>query len=526
MVELSLCMRTAAMSDITNQLAGGAAPSLDNAAMADGIKKSFAAIALLFAAAMLCIAAPSLLNDPDTLWHTKVGHDIWATGAFPTVDSYTHTFTGEPWIAKQWLSGVLMAGAFALGGWNGVVALAILALLAAFVIVHRQLQRHLAPGAALLIGLWVFAMSSSAFLARPHALALPVALWFIIHVWNAADDRRAPRFYALIALALWANLHGSFTLGMVAAGFAFLHFAFSERVWTKPGFWKPATIWQNKTQRQWLIFLALCPVAACVHPYGWHSIASTLFIADNALLDHVHEWRAFTFGEEPLISAHLLLGAVLLLATPLRASFAKAAFIAFVVYLYLSHVRFVFLLFLVPAALMAREMAQAFPRLSLSQWRERAQWDGLEQAAGRWSTAVIAVIAGLGATLFALTVLLAPLQPPATNHPVKALDAVRDTGITGPVMNSYGFGGALIFEGIPTFVDGRADRLFDNGAFIATYFDAAGDAEAVTAYLTDHAIGWTLLNPRDPNVAVMDALDGWQRLHADENAIVHVPAGG
>src|SRR5438270_10363964 len=69
-----------------------------------------------------------LLGDPDSHWHVAVGNWILTHGTVPTVDTFSFTFAGQPWIAKEWLSQVLMAGAFNLAGWGGVTALAAAAL--------------------------------------------------------------------------------------------------------------------------------------------------------------------------------------------------------------------------------------------------------------------------------------------------------------------------------------------------------------------------------------------------------------
>jgi len=512
------------MSDITHHASSSVAAVAQAAAPAR-IMAGFAALALTIAGLMLAMAAPKLLNDPDTLWHIALGRDIVTTGVFPVIDSYSHTFAGEPWIAKQWLSGVLLALAHMGGGWTGVVALTIGALLATMAIVHGALARHLNPVVALLLGVWFFAMASSTFLARPHALALPIAVWFIIHVWQSAARGTAPRWAALGAMALWANMHGGFTLGFVAAAAAFGHFLMNDPLWVRWRKWTPALIWRRRPVRNWIVFLALLPVAACIHPYGWQSIASTFVIADNPALAHIGEWRPYAFAEDRVLTLHLVAALVLLMATRLRTSLAKAVFIAFLVYLSLAHTRFVTLLYLLPVALVAGEMARAFPALSLESWRARPTRDGLETLAGRYPRALMA-----GAMATIVLALMAPvssgsLVPAAQTHPVAALAAVREAGIDGPVLNGYGFGGALIFEGIPTFIDGRADRLFDNGAFIATHFETAGDARALDAILQDHGIGWTLLPPGDPAVALLDARADWVRLHADEHAVVHIPAG-
>lgn len=513
------------MSDITHHGSSNLAATVRQPIAPARIMAGFAALALTIAGLMLAMAAPNLLNDPDTLWHIALGRDIVTTGVFPVTDSYSHTFAGEAWIAKQWLSGVLLALAHMGGGWTGVVALTIGALLATMAIVHGTLARHLNPVVALLLGVWFFAMASSTFLARPHALALPIAIWFIIHVWQAAARGAAPRWMALAAMALWANMHGGFTLGFVAAAAAFGHFLMNDPLWARWRQWTPALIWRRRAVRNWIVFLALLPVVACIHPYGWQSIASTFVIADNPALAHIGEWRPYAFGEDTVLMLHLVAAFVLLMATRLRTSLAKAAFIAFLVYLSLAHIRFVTLLYLLPVALLAGEIARAFPALSLESWRARDTRDGLEMLAGRYPRLLMAGAMATIMLALAPSVSGGSLVPAAQTHPIAALEAVRKADIDGPVLNGYGFGGALIFEGIPTFIDGRADRLFDNGAFIAAHFEAAGDADALGATLREHGIGWTLLPPGDPTVALLDARQDWVRLHADEHAVVHIPAG-
>ena len=68
--------------------------------------------------------AGRLLADPDTLIHVAVGRSIAAHHAVPWTDTFSHTFAGAPWIAKEWLSQILFAGADALAGWAGVALLA------------------------------------------------------------------------------------------------------------------------------------------------------------------------------------------------------------------------------------------------------------------------------------------------------------------------------------------------------------------------------------------------------------------
>ena len=92
------------------------------------------------------------------------------------------------------------------------------------------------------------------------------------------------------------------------------------------------------------------------------------------------------------------------------------------------------------------------------------------------------------------------------------------------MLNEYNFGGALIFSGEPTFIDGRADRLFQNGFMprIANSMRLDG-ADILGQQIADYDIGWTILKPSDGRVVHLDAMPGWQRIYEDEFAVVHAP---
>jgi hypothetical protein len=104
--------------------------------------------------------------------------------------------------------------------------------------------------------------------------------------------------------------------------------------------------------------------------------------------------------------------------------------------------------------------------------------------------------------------------------PTAALAAAARLGLNGPVFNSEGFGGYLIFSGIPTFIDGRVE-LYGN-AFLARYLEAEnGNDSALAPLLERYGITWTLLSPHQGAVHRLDGLPGWHRVYADAHAVVH-----
>lgn len=105
--------------------------------------------------------------------------------------------------------------------------------------------------------------------------------------------------------------------------------------------------------------------------------------------------------------------------------------------------------------------------------------------------------------------------------PRATLSVVKAHGVTGPVLNSYGFGDYLIFSGIEPFIDGRAELYGDE--FIGRYVNTIhGMNEQLPALRSEYGITWTLLAP---SARLLDCLPGWRRLYADDIAIVHVCEG-
>src|SRR5262245_54389242 len=80
-----------------------------------------ALIAFLLYYSILFTYPNYLLSDADTFWHIRIGQWILDHAQFPTVDFFSYTAAGKPWISTEWLSDVFFATAFKLGGWHAVV---------------------------------------------------------------------------------------------------------------------------------------------------------------------------------------------------------------------------------------------------------------------------------------------------------------------------------------------------------------------------------------------------------------------
>ena len=358
-------------------------------------------------------AGAKFLNDPDTLWHIAVGKDIWLTKSFPHMDAYSHSYFGEPWIAKEWLSQLILYTAFVAGGWNGVSMLAIVVMLIVTCQLYGALSHHLRPILAVAVSAGCIAVASDVFVARPHILALPVIIFFVQQLWNAAQNQLAPPYWMLGVICLWSNMHASFTFGFVAAFLAFLFYVNETR-----------DIRSQRTFR-WVLFLALCPIAAMVHPYGFESIWSTVTIVDSEALPYITEWRAFTLPQDMKVEVVLLVALVLTMVSGFRVNVVSALFLCLLLHMYLTHTRFTYLLFSLTPLLFVRDIAKQFPSLSFDQWARDLENSEFEQKLANNAGAVVPFLLAIMAAGGAAIGTTVKWVPPGASYPITAIKAAR-----------------------------------------------------------------------------------------------------
>jgi len=452
-----------------------------------------------------------LLADPDSHWHIAVGHWILQHGAVPTVDTYSFTLPGQPWIAKEWLSQVLMALAYDIGGWGGVVVLAAAAFGVTSALLLRLLLQDLRPLPALLFTAAAFVLMGSHFLARPFALAFPFLLVWVAGLIRAVEERRAPKPILLLAMLVWANLHGGFTMGLLLGGAfgleALVNGAdFAER---------------KKIFIDWLKFGVAALLVSCITPYGVGSLLITfqIFGLGDALA-LIDEWRSPDFQTQPLTELILLIALYLVLARGVKLPVMRTLIVVGLVHMFLRHVRNAELLATLAPLAIAPVLARAWPGIRRDD-QAKMLFGGL---AAPSSFRAIG-LALLCATVYAAGVVrFGGIRPPEATMPSAAIEFVRESGLKGRVLNHYGYGGYLISLGIPTFIDGRGE-LF-GGEFIKHYVDAVHlrgeDPEVLQKTLEKYGIDWTLLLKEQPANKLLATLPGWRKAYSDDKTTIFV----
>jgi hypothetical protein len=466
----------------------------------------------------VCLATGSgspLLGDPDSHWHIAVGNWMLAHRTVPTVDPFSFTFLGQPWIAKEWLSQLLMATAFKLGGWGGLTMLAAAALAVSFALMLRLLLRDLKPLSAAMFAIAAIVMTVPHFFARPHVLAFPFMLLWVAGLVRAVEERRAPDPWLLLCMLLWANLHGGFTLGLLLGGAFALEALFGAR---------------DSSERKalfvaWAKFGVAALLVACITPYGPESILVTLRIFGiGDTLAFISEWKSPDFQKQPMQELILLIALYAALSRGLKLPLLRLLIVLGLLHLYLRYARNAELLAMLAPLALAPLLARQWPALrpDPSAGRGMSLADQAVALARPAGIAAVAAAVALSALFGGFMVRYGGVTPPASTMPSAAMAFAKQAGLTGRVLNHYNFGGYLIHAGVPTFIDGRGELY--GGDFIKRYADTIGlrGGESLEQLLEHNRIDWTLMPADQPANRLLARLPGWRQAYADEAAVIFV----
>lgn len=168
---------------------------------------------ILVGVAALAAARP--LSDNSFLTHLATGRLILDSGELPTVDPYTFTGAGEPWIAQSWLFSVVYGVVELVGGGLGLRLLHV-GLVAALVTLVWWLTSHApAPTTRLVVAAPVVLLGLTRWTERPLLAGL-IGLALVLAALQGRIDPRlmVPVFW------VWVNSHGSFPLALALLGAA------------------------------------------------------------------------------------------------------------------------------------------------------------------------------------------------------------------------------------------------------------------------------------------------------------------
>jgi hypothetical protein len=449
-------------------------------------------------AALLAFAvvlfAPQVLNDGDTYWHLASGQWMLAHGQILHRDVFSFSHLGRPWDTHEWLSDVLMGLAFRGAGWSGLLILYASAAAAAAAMLASRLGKSL-TGLTLIVTLVLaFACASPSLLARPHLLALPLAIAWMVELLAARDAHRAPRLWMAAVMLVWANLHGGYLIGFVLMA----PFALEALVEPEAD--------RLKVLREWGLVGVLCAAATLATPHGLDGLTYPFQIMTMKTLNAITEWRSADFSSLTSFEIALLGALFVCLSRGVRVAPLRLVLLLALFHMALQHQRQEILFAVIAPLILAQPLGEALGQKAAAPGRPLMAW---------------AAFGVLAACLIGLRLANPAVRADAVTTPLTALARVPSSLAAQPLLNSYGFGGYLIFKGVRPFIDGRSD-MYGDDHFRRHLRIMAGDPKSLDQAIAQYHIAWSVLEPGEPLVQVLDSKPGWRRLYGDRYAIVHV----
>jgi len=452
---------------------------------------------------LITMAGSHLLTDPDTYWHIATGRWILENGSIPATDPFSHSMRGAPWQSHDRVSDVILAISYQAGGWHGVVTLSVFSVSLALLILAWTLSRHLRAFYVAVFTVFAFTMMLGHLLARPHILVLPIIVIWVTLIVEARENNKRPPLWAALLIVLWANMHGSFLIGALIAG-----------VLAAEAFFAAATNSERKKVfYEWGLFLSLVFLSTLLTPYGFRGYSYTVEVLNSKIaLNAITEWQPPDFGEINPIGVWIffMLGAVLFRG--LRISIFRIILILILLQLTLTHMRSAELLGLIVPILVAHSIS--------TQWSDAPS---KRSASSARSTAIMIILSGMVVVGALLNLWSRDVAPASKISPDGALKAARQAGVSGNVINDYNFGGFLIFNHIPVFIDGRTPIYGD--PFIKRFIKASIGNKTQSEFLKildDYNINWSVAEPEGALAENLLNISGWKEIYRDEIAIVHI----
>jgi hypothetical protein len=249
----------------------------------------------LYAAIFLATLRHSFLQD--TWLGLVTGRDVWHSG-IPRHETLTGLSQGRTWVDQQWLSQLAMYTVQRVGG-LGLLGVVHVALSGGAVAGAAAAARRLGASAAsviLILPPCALLVLGAGFEVRTQAYAYP---FFIAVLYLLARDSRSPSrqvYWTLPLLVVWANVHGSASLGAGLVALRGLTLAWERRsVFARP-----------------LALVCAGPLCLLATPYGTAMVdyyRHTLFNGQFRKL--VTEWRPVTDTEILAVPFFVLAGVLL-----------------------------------------------------------------------------------------------------------------------------------------------------------------------------------------------------------------------
>jgi hypothetical protein len=461
---------------------------------------------LLFAWGILAAFRPVWNHD---IWMLlREASDLVASGEIPKVDQYSAVAAGRPYLAHEWLSGLIFLGIFNLGGGQALTVFRVIIMLAILLLLWFSLERRARSFVltAPLLALVAYIILERLFV-RPHIFTL---LFLCVWVFSLEHWRRRRHLGYLIPLVplqiLWANLHGGYIMAVI----------FGAVMTASTAFCIIFPSWSKDESYDWsdVLKLALltvaCLAASLVNPHGLRLLefSLNLGLASDYIKQFVYEWASplsgkymgRAYGSDVALSLFVLMWSGLALNLK-RRPLLDAIFALLATVMTAQAIRFISFIGIIGFSITVRSwlaVADAHAKSILIRRRPLLE----------------ALVFGL--ILVSTIVYGFPLDK--VNHrkigwgfggrlPLKTVNFMKEQGLEGTIFNDYIDGAYIQYYLAPRILPVMDSRIDVYGSELThEYFSSRDNPENFFHYLNKYDVSLILLTSTKKNVPVIQLL--------------------
>src|ERR1043166_5752791 len=392
----------------------------------------------IFVYAFLFASRP--ISDEDFWFHLKTGQYIFATGSIPRTELFSFTFSGIPWVAHGWLSGVIFYAVYSVAGLKTLIfSFALLTAIAFWIAFKRANSHPFFAGVALLLAVWTALPNLG---VRPRVFTILLASIYLALLGRFARGVKERAIWLLVPLlAVWANLHGGFFIGLALIALTAVGMVIDR--WA--GVLEEPEGLRSRLRTLALVFGA-CVLAGLVNPYGIKLYMAQIVVLRSSVFQKVfNDWlspNVHLANGRPLLLLIMLMIAVLALS-PKRPKPSEVLLFLATLYATLKTQRNAVVFALVSAPLFANyfQLCIEVTRFGKLFSSERAA-DANRRLAILFSVGLLLLLVVFGIKLKS-TVYSTPTQE-SQRVPVKAVEFLKQNGITGNTFTAPNVWGAYV----------------------------------------------------------------------------------
>ena len=315
---------------------------------------------------------------------------------------------------------------------------------------------------------------------------------------------RAPLWLIPPLFCLWINTHGSWSIGVIVFGI-FAAAGLVEGEWGLVH----SQRWTPSQWRELLITGAASVAALLFNPFGYRLVLYPMDLAFRQKLNiaHVAEWVSVDFHDLRGRLVFLLIVTLLLggLWRKRRWNLAELGLLPFALYSGLTYIRFLFLLGIVAAPILAKILDFAPPY--------RPEMD-----TPRFNAFVILLMIAGMVYYWPRSVELQ--HSLAKEYPAQALPYLIDHPPNGNVLTFYLWGGYLGWNdpSLRVFLDSRVD-IFEYAGVLKDYFEALGVRNS-KAVFSKYNIRYVLFPQSEILTYTLEHDPEWKVIYRDQSTVL------